>query len=391
MLLRKVKILVLFLLLFSPCVLFQSSSEGEQEVLYNKVDSCLIRSLFITPEILEKYKEDLSKLLQNHNFNGNILLAIGGNVVFEESIGYADFPNRVKLDINSVFQLASVSKQFTAMGIAILKEKGLLDYDDLVKKHIPEFPYDNITIRHLLSHTSGLQNYIWLIDNEWKNNYSPDNEDVIDLFERLPLPLNFPPGSKFSYSNTGYVFLASVIERVGGKPFEEFMYENIFCPLNMENTFVYNKSKMDTLSLKAKGHVRRSGRYCVYEDDFNDGILGDKGVYSCVNDLYKWDLALYSDILLPKESMSIIFEKQLTKRGDTINYGMGWRLPKYNSPEMVYHNGWWHGYRSTLRRFTKDKNTLIILNNTNSNIFSLVNEIQMLMYPEMQLDTVHIE
>lgn len=353
-----------------------------------EISSELKRKLLLTPELIETYSEKLHEILKNHDFQGNIILALGGKVVFEECFGYADLQNKVKNDSATMFQLASVSKQFTAMGIALLNEKGLLSYDDTVKKYIPEFPYNNITIKHLLTHTSGLQNYIWLIENKWQKKAIPDNEDLIDLFVENTLPLNFPPGTRFSYCNTGYAILASVIERVSGQHYSIFMKENIFDTLGMHNTYAGKSFYTDTLHNRAKGYVRRGGRFIQYEDDHNDGIVGDKGVYASAADLLKWDAALYSDILLPQDKINELFAKNTTSKGDTFCYGFGWRIPKTDYPRMVYHNGWWHGYRAAIRRYTDDRNTLIILNNTNRNIFPIITEIQSFLYPDMlQTDT----
>lgn len=376
----KYSLLLIFLLIGS------FGFNSHEETFSKDIDSALIRSLSLTPEIVEKYSNKLTEILKNHDFQGNISLSLKGNVIFQKSFGYADIQNKVKNDSCTVFQLASVSKQFTSMGIAILNYKGLLKYDDLVKKYIPEFPYDNITIKHLLTHTSGMQNYIWLIENKWDKKTMPDNEDLVDLYVNNTLPLNFYPGSRFSYCNTGYAILASVIERISGQHFNVFLKENIFDVLGMHDTYVINRLYADLIPNKAKGYVRRGGRYVHYEDDYNDGIVGDKGIYSTAEDLLKWDAALYNDILLPQKFIEEMYYKNTTQKGDTFAYGYGWRLSKNDCPKMVYHNGWWHGYRATFRRYTDDKSTLIILNNTNKNISPIVNEIESFLYPEIVQD-----
>jgi len=388
---RSYKLFALLIFVFLISISFHAGLKDTAGNEIIEISPDLKRHLFLPPELIEEYQEKMTAILEKHHFNGNILLALNGRLVYESSQGYADFMTRTLLNEQSVFQLASVSKQFTAMGIALLREDGLLGYDDFVRTFIPEFPYPNITIRHLLNHTSGLQNYVWLLDNEWHQNYFPNNEDLVRLFAEKPLPLNFVPGNRFSYTNTGYAFLASVIERVSGESYAAFLKKRLFDPLHMHDTYVYNKALMDTLSMKTKGHVRRGRGYVVYDDDNNDGILGDKGIYSTSKDLFLWDNALYGDYLLPQESLALLFEKQTTTRKDTLNYGLGWRLPKNEHPAMVYHNGWWHGYRTTFRRFTEDRHTLIVLNNTNTNIFPLINDIQGLLYPEIQNDTLLLE
>jgi len=387
--LKNVKYGLLITLFMLSSVFFKGSGEVESQLTIHDIDAALLRALLISPEMMAYYQDELSEVVRSHYFSGNVLVAINGKVVFEHSSGYADMPQKIPNNLKTVFQLASVSKQFTAMAVAILKEQGKLHYDDLVKKHIPEFPYDDITIRHLLCHTSGLQNYIWLLDNHWHYSYFPDNENLIDMFVNNTLPQNFRAGSRFSYSNSGYAFLGSVIERVSGLSYDSFLQKHIFKPLGMNNTYTYNKSLMDTLSNKAHGHVGRGRRYVIYDDDNNDGILGDKGIYSNLHDLFIWDKALYGNILLPVEAVAEMFQKQTTEKGDSINYGLGWRLPKEPLIDMVYHNGWWHGYRTTLRRFTNDRNTIIVLNNTNTNIFPMIRAIEKVIYPELTADALN--
>lgn len=373
---KRVRFISLLSLFFITSIFFKSSSGPDINLTVNELNPALVRSLLLTPEKKTHYRKEIEAILLKHHFRGNILLSLGGKIVYENSFGYADVNNRVPNNIHTVFQLASITKPFTGAAIAILKEQGKLCFDDLVVQHIPEFPYPDITIRHLLSHTSGLQNYIWLLDNYWDKPYFPNNEDLITLFAEHTLPQNFRTGQKYSYSNTGYAFLGSIIERVSGVSYGEFLSHHIFEPLNMHNTLAYDKQVLDTLSTKAHGHVRRGRRYVKYEDDNNDGILGDKGIYSTVHDLLKWDRALYSDVLLPYESIRELFDNQKTSSDISIDYGLGWRLPKQEYHGMVYHNGWWHGYRTTFRRYTDTQNTLIILNNTNINIFPMIKEIE---------------
>jgi len=370
--------------------MFLTGSLGMKNHCENKIenlDPAIKKSLLLTPEVIKHYSDKLLEILKIHDFKGNIILALNGKIVFEQCFGYADISQKKMNDTKTSFQLASVSKQFTAMGIAILKEKGKLKYDDLVKKYIPEFPYDNITIRNLLSHTSGLTNYVWQIENNWKESRMPDNEDLIKLYTKHTLPLNFRPGARFKYCNTGYAFLASVIERVSGKSYATFLKENIFDVLCMDNTYVFQKDVFDTLPDLALSYVKRRGKLTHYENDNSDGIVGDKGIYSSVEDLLKWDAALYGDILLPQKSINELFRKNVTNKGDSILYGMGWRLPKTSYPQMVYHNGWWHGNKATIRRYISDKNTLIVLNNTNQKIAPVINEIQHFLYPDIQTET----
>ena len=155
----------------------------------------------------------------------------------------------------------------------------------------------------------------------------------------------------------------------------------------MNNTYVYKKEIFDTLPNTALSYVKRRGKFVHYENDNSDGIVGDKGIYSSSEDLLKWDAALYGDILLPQKAINELFKKNFTNKGDTVFYGYGWHLPKTNFPQMVYHNGWWHGYKASIRRYTGDRNTLIMLNNTSEKIAPIINEIQSFLYPEIQTET----
>ena len=152
-----------------------------------------------------------------YRFNGNILVAKNGNIIYQQALGYADLNSKRLLNDSSVFELASLSKQFTAMGIMILKEKKLLSYDDNVKKFFPNFPYDNITIRNLLTHTSGLPGYEEQFEKKWDRKKIAFNKDVIDMLQQQKDTLLFKPGTKWQYSNTGFAVLASIIEKISGK------------------------------------------------------------------------------------------------------------------------------------------------------------------------------
>jgi len=341
-------------------------------------------------ELVEAYKIKLEEILEKYDFRGNIVLVLHGESIFKASYGQRNYTEDLPNDEHSVFQLASVSKQFTAMGIALLEHEGKLNYDDLVKQHMPEFVYDKITVKHLLVHTSGLPNYVWFLENEWTDSTFPTNESLNTFFKRLKPPLNFKQGKYFTYSNTGYAFLALLIERVSGKSYAEFLKEKIFDVLGMQHTFVFDKALLDTMPNLSLGYESRNNKMYPYGFTATDGIVGDKGIFSCINDLLKWDEALYKNTLMPQEKINTLFEKNLTTKGDTVYYGLGWRIPRVSVPQMVYHNGWWHGYRCTLRRYVGDKNTLIILNNTTQSLKNIIREIEEFMYPEILPDTTSI-
>ncbi len=326
------------------------------------------------------YNNAITKLLENHNFNGNVLVARYGIVLYKRSFGYGDFANNTSLNDSTAFQVASISKTFTATAILLLQHRGLLDLDDRVSEHIPEFPYEKITIRHLLNHTSGLQNYMWLIENRWNKERKPTNEDVLEMFVKYNQPVNFQPGHRFEYSNTGYAFLALVVERITGNSFAQFLEQNIFEPLEMNNTFVndvYNSANIENL---AHGYRRFRSSYLRIPHNYIDGVVGDKGVYSSTVDLLKWDNALYKNTLMPENLMNKAYEYSKLNNGREINYGLGWRLQTFLDRKVVYHPGRWNGYRTSFRRFIDDNATIIVLNNTNRNITHLVRELQSIVF-----------
>ncbi len=178
------------------------------------------------------------------DFSGVALIADKGKQIYFKATGYRNFETKVPLDTTDIFELASVSKQFTAMVIMMLKEEGKLSYDDLIEKYIPGLPYPGITIRHLLTHTSGLPDYQAIMDQYWDKSKVADNNDILTYLKKYQPPSLFAPGEKYTYSNTAYVILASIAEKVSGKDFIEFCSERIFTPLNMKNT--------DIRSLEAK-------------------------------------------------------------------------------------------------------------------------------------------
>jgi CubicO group peptidase (beta-lactamase class C family) len=336
--------------------------------------------MFYSEEEIEYIDNRITRMLIEQNFNGNVLIARYGVLIYERSFGFSHFNRAEPMNLETTFQLASISKTFTGTAILLLQKEGLLDVDDNVKKHIPEFPYDNITIRHLLNHTSGLQNYMWLVERSWRRSSLPGNEDVLQLFINNRRPLNFSPGHRFEYSNTGYVFLALIIERVSGQSFAEFIHQRIFDPLEMTRSFVYDLHNPVEIENRAYGFRQWRGSHIIIPDDKLDGPLGDKGIFSTVGDLFKWDQALYRSALLPSDVWKQAFEHGRLNNDSTVNYGFGWRLQDYLGKRIVHHPGRWHGFRTSFKRFVDDHTTLILLSNNNRNIAHLIEGIQDILY-----------
>ena len=181
-----------------------------------------------TNAAVQQLDEYLSGMQKHFRFNGNVLVAEKGNIVLQRSYGYANYDDQRSLNDSSVFELASVSKQFTATGILLLKDRGQLQLSDSLRKYFPELPYHGITIQHMLTHTSGLPDYFWPLVEKWDRKKIAFNEDVIAFLAKEKMPLQFEPGKKWEYSNTAYMILASIIEKVSGQSFADFMAKNIF-------------------------------------------------------------------------------------------------------------------------------------------------------------------
>jgi CubicO group peptidase (beta-lactamase class C family) len=345
--------------------------------------------LLAIPFSLTAQKNESSQLRQfiigQHDyfhFNGNIVVVKNAAVICQLALGYSDYNRKTLLNDSSIFELASLSKQFTAMGIMICKERGLLDYNDNIRKFFPQLPYDNITVRNLLTHTSGLPSYEDQFKTHWDHRKIAFNKDIVDMLEQRKDSLLCSPGSKWIYSNTGYALLASIIEKVSGINYREFLLRNIFQPLGMTHTFVYN-TRRSTASIPANyaiGYIYSDSlkRYIVPDSlaafdyvYYLDGIVGDGCVNSTTGDLLKWDMALYGNNLVSKSTLNeMLSPLVLRSAGDSTNYyGFGLNIqPKSPDGKIVSHNGSWPGYRTSITRFTDKMETIIIFSNNEFNI-----------------------
>lgn len=339
-----------------------SANFNESEILTEQenLDLCKIFSA----EKIARLDSLIEKFSVKYRFSGNILVGLSGYNVYQRSVGYADPISKIAAKPESIYQLASVSKQFTAAAIMLLKSDGKLDFDDLVVDYIPELPYKNITIAHLLHHVGGLPNYMYLTDRYWDKKTPPDNEDVITLMAKHKLPVFFQPGSRYDYSNTGYMVLATIVQRISGMSLNDFLQRRLFKPAGMNSTYVY--SSADT-SIKRKHtdgfRATRSG-YIRIQDTRNNGPVGDKGVCSTAGDMFLWDRALSMGSPISKEILEEAFTPIKTNSGRDVPYGFGFRIREYNGQKVVYHNGLWEGARTNFHRYIDSQNTIIVLNNT---------------------------
>jgi CubicO group peptidase (beta-lactamase class C family) len=331
----------------------------------------------------EKVDSIISNLASNNKFSGVVLIAENGKVKYNKAVGYIDYANHKPLNKYSIFELASVSKQFTAMTIMMVKEKGLLNYDDLVEKYI-NIPYKGMTIRQLLTHTSGLPDYQAIMDSYWDKSKVAGNDDIINYLNKYAPPKLFEPGEKYLYSNTGYVLLASILEKVSGRDFIEFCNTEIFNKLKMNHTAIRSLAEKATIKNFTLGHVYVSERNdYIRADSFPSSNytiwLGNrKGpgrISSTADDLLKWDQALYTNYLLSQTTLEEAFTPMLLNNGAISNYGFGWDLiPEHN---IVWHNGDNPGYKTLIIRFLKTKTTLIVLcNNATDEFVNLTDQLK---------------
>ncbi|NVJ61549.1 MAG: beta-lactamase family protein [Gammaproteobacteria bacterium] len=307
--------------------------------------------------------EWLAELHDRRKFNGSVLIVKNGNIVFDKSYGYADLERTVALTNRSSFNLASVSKQFTAMGVLMLAEKGKIDLAQEISFYLPELDYDNLTVKHLLNHTSGIASYMELANQHWNDQQTFKNSDLLALFDKHQPPLTFQPGEQFEYSNTGYVVLASLIEKVSGQSFEQYMDDNIFKPLNMEDSSVFNLlSSPNKLTNRVFGVEGDQLNDLVYLD----GVAGDGAVYSSTLDLLKWSQALDSHQLISQNLLNEAYSQGVLNSGEKTGYGYGWVV---SNEHTVEHDGSWVGFNTYLKKDIKNDNVLIVLD-SGSNYFS---------------------
>ncbi|GAB2774383.1 serine hydrolase [Rhabdobacter roseus] len=315
-----------------------------------------------------------SQLHRQKNFNGNVLIAEKGVPIFEKSYGKADEQSDRMLNPKSAFELASLSKQFTALAIVLLQKQGKLAYDDPMAKYLPELAhYDKITLRHLLHHTSGLPNYTDYFIAHWDKSKFATNEDVIKAFAQVQPGVLFQPNEKFNYSNTGYVLLGSIIERVSGQTYADFLDQAIFKPLGMTHTLVYqSRFKPQEVEDYALGYLLDSLGNKVTPDSYGkefftyflDGMVGDRGVSSTARDLLKWDQALYTDQLIGLQDKEQLFNGLKTQDGRETGYGFGWMLKQDEQyGKLVSHSGSWAGYIHYFDRHLDRGKTIIVLQN----------------------------
>jgi len=302
-------------------------------------------------------------------FNGSVLVAKNGVILYERYKGFKH-PEKKQdsLDFHTAFHLASVSKTFTAMATLKLWQEGKLDIHDPVNKYLAGFPYPEITVQMLLSHRSGLRNYVHFMDRSgWDKHKFLTNTDVLQYINGHPAEVRgAPAGRHFEYSNTNYALLALIIEKVSGLAYPDYLTRTFFQPLQMQDSYVFNLN--DTASCM-QSYYQTGRRFRL---EFLDQVYGDKNVYSTVRDLYKWDQALRSGQLFTKGVLDSAYAGYSFEKPGQRNYGLGWRMLMIpNGKKLIYHNGWWHGNRTVFIRMLDEDATIIALcNNDYKRVYS---------------------
>ncbi len=311
-----------------------------------------------------------------------VLVKKNGVVIFEHGYGAKELRTGARIDTKTNFRLASVSKQFTAMAVMLLVHDKKLTYDATLGELFPEFrDYGKkITVLQLLNHTGGLPDYEDLMEAKeeekgpiWSSDKQIQDPEVLQLLEKATKG-KFEPGTKWDYSNSGYVVLGLIVAKVSGKSFGEFLHERIFLPLKMADTVVYQKSK-NSVPNRAYGHSKEKEAFKETDQSSTSATLGDGGVYSSVDDLSKWDDALRNHVLLSEEEMkpaltaakygssTLPEDAPSALKGIKVEYGFGWFLDPYKGHERMWHYGETMGFKTAIQRFTKDGLTVIVLCN----------------------------
>lgn len=299
---------------------------------------------------------------EKQRFNGSVLVSHRGEIVFEAQYGFRDLAQTVPIDSQTQFNLASVSKQFTAFGVLLLAHQGKVALDEPVSTYIPELNFENTpTLRSLLHHQAGLAEYFFLPEEKPTLENPMTNSEAVNNIARRHTEKKPPKPVDFRYSNSGYIVLAHVIERVSGKSFEQFMAEEVFEPAGLHNTRVFNLLSEEPLEYRAMGlKLKSNGKTKLRDLNEWDGVAGDGAVYSTARDLLAWHQVLQNGSLIPSEVYAQAMQPPKGQEGSKKPYGYGWFILGENE---VDHAGGWQGFSSYFYRNEQTDSTIILLDN----------------------------
>ena len=356
---------LLFLIISGICLLVLAShiGSGKSETISSTKVSEKLKPLSPPPTLSKKLKKkqfSLDSLFNadyNHGvFNGAVAVLYNDTTIYQKALGFENISTKKNLCNESVFQLASVSKMFTAIAILKLAEQNKLSIKDNVQKYFPDFPYQNTTIENLLSHTSGLPNYLYFYYHLPKTD--PEiltNQKVLDLLIQYKPAPYFKPGKRFAYCNTNYVLLAILVEKLSGQSFQSFVKQNIFDVCGMSSTCFFSMND----SIKNQAFAFDYRKRPVGNDIF-DYVVGDKGICSTPQDMLMFSKGFFEGKVI-KNVNEAITPHARTSFGRY--YGLGFRINPNGGDTIIFHNGWWHGYRSAFQYRKSDKTTVVVLSN----------------------------
>ena len=361
-----------YYILLHALLLHQACSKEKKMIAATAPDDTIVRmEAFkpspkgITPQYIASKRAVIDRFFNktwpNENNNISFLVVKQGKVIYERYKGIADREHKIPMSATTPLHIASVSKVLTATAILELIDAGKLELDQKVNTILTTFPYPDVTVRTLLNHRSGLQNYAYFADQKhiWNKKDVLSNQDVLDLFIKHDASLNFKTDKKFTYCNTNYVMLALIIEKITGMSYPKAMKQMIFDPLGMKNTYVFEYDKHKSTAIPSyKGNNVEIGL------DFLDATYGDKNIYSTPRDLMKFDMARYSpDHLNPKLMKQVYVGYSYEHKGEK-NYGLGIRIIEWVTGQHFYfHNGWWHGNTASYVNLRDEQVMIIALTN----------------------------
>jgi CubicO group peptidase (beta-lactamase class C family) len=352
--LKKVSLIIIFILTVISCGSDALSDE-------KKIDKPKLKTGQEDKDARVKARLDSMFTTWNrlNSFNGSVLVGRDGKILLQKSYGLADREHKIYLNDSTMFQLASVSKVITATAILMLHERKLIDIEQPFETYFPGFNYNGITIKQLLCHRSGLPNYIYFLNTEIGTSGGKfTNQQVYDqMCFKAPAPY-LKPNKRFNYCNTNYALLALLIEKVTGTPYEDYLKKELFEPLGMKNTCTINEIDSNRI---AKAY---NLKWRTEPGDASDYVLGDKSIFSTPYDLFLFSEAMYQNKILAPETQALAYAPYSKEQREN-NYGFGWRMRDHKDSlkKEVFHNGWWHGYRTAFHRRLRDKTTIIVLSN----------------------------
>lgn len=305
-----------------------------------------------------------------------VLVIKDGKVLLKKGYGLASLETRKAIDTDTAFLLGSIAKPFTAMAIMILAERKKLHYDDSLSKFFPEFPNyaHNVTVRRLLNHTAGFPEYDDLfvqsgkMDSDWPrsvktkpSSFEPTSKDALRILSQVK-ELLFAPGDQYKYSNSGYIILAQIVEKVSGKSFAQFLQQEIFKPLGMKRSQRYDETR-PTIKNRATSYKLIEGVYQDIDYAPQNAVYGEDNIYTTIDDMYYWDQALYTTKLVSKATLKEAFTPGKLNNGKGTNYGFGWFVTERFDQQMLSHSGGWLGFRNNIFRFPEQRFTVVVLSN----------------------------